>query len=857
MYTSKSYSLFRLFQVFFLGCLIISSFQVSEVWGQGSCSTVYTLNSDFDQGNLVNVNHDTPNQLELNAQTAPPPFIWVACSQRGTVVRIDVANGNIIGEYKTAPDGRSKNPSRTTVDLYGNVWVGNRDEASSIKIDGVTLPRGSVVKIGVTIGGTRCDADGTPNSSGDYLKPPFTFNTCVDRDGDGLIKTSRGLGDIRSWSNADGVDNDGGVETADDEAILIFSRTTATTVRHVSIDANNDVWVGGHTTSAPSKFNKLNGNTGAILATYPSSGNASCGGYGGLIDGNGILWSASLNQYALFRYDIASTTSTCISLGRYSYGLGIDLDGNIWNSNWTHNTITKISPSGVIQPGFPKSFSGANGCRGVAVTSDNNIWVANSYGNSVSRLDNDGNLRKTIPVGNHPTGVAVDANGKVWATNLNSSTVSRIDPDAGGDELGAVDLTVGLGSGAGPYNYSDMTGAVAIGVTSLQGTWNVVKNSGTANTDWGKVSWTETLPTGTDIKIEVRAANTQAGLASETFVEVTNGDSFCGTGVSGQYVEIRATLSRQPNISSTPVLYDLTLELCDDTAPVITCPSNIEQNTDEGSCSTVVTWDISATDNCDNNPTIVCTPASGSTFDIGTTTVNCVATDESGNESSCSFDVTVVDDENPSVSVLLDPTELWPPNHKMVTITATVTTSDNCSGYSYVLESITSNEPDDGLGDGDTEDDIQNEDIGTDDLSFDLRAERAGMGDGRTYTITYKVTDGSGNETIGTATVSVPKSRRKISIDDDFVDSEVQIRQNQPNPFSESTEIQYYVPQTGFAVLRLTDIYGRVVKNLVSYDVSSGWNSLILDGSKLSNGVYLLILESNNQIAVKVIHKTN
>ena len=40
---------------------------------------------------------------------------------------------------------------------------------------------------------------------------PFAYNTCADRDADGLIATSRGLGDIRPWTNAGGIDNDGGV----------------------------------------------------------------------------------------------------------------------------------------------------------------------------------------------------------------------------------------------------------------------------------------------------------------------------------------------------------------------------------------------------------------------------------------------------------------------------------------------------------------------------------------------------------------------------------------------------------------------------------------------------------------------
>jgi len=56
------------------------------------------------------------------------------------------------------------------------------------------------------------------------------------------------------------------------------------------------------------------------------------------------------------------------------------------------------------------------------------------------------------PQGLTPTGVAVDAAGKVWVTNLDSDNVMRIDP-----ATSAVDLTVSLGAGAGPYNYGVRT----------------------------------------------------------------------------------------------------------------------------------------------------------------------------------------------------------------------------------------------------------------------------------------------------------------------------------------------------------------------------------------------------------------
>ena len=69
--------------------------------------------------------------------------------------------------------------------------------------------------------------------------------------------------------------------------------------------------------------------------------------------------------------------------------------------------------------------------------------------------------------------------------------------------------------------------------------------------------------------------------------------------------------------------------------------------------------------------------------------------------------------------------------------------------------SITSNEPDNGIGDGNTTNDI----VIIDDFTFKLRAERSGTGSGRIYTVTYKATDASGNYVIASVTIEVPHNQ--------------------------------------------------------------------------------------------------
>jgi hypothetical protein len=121
--------------------------------------------------------------------------------------------------------------------------------------------------------------------------------------------------------------------------------------------------------------------------------------------------------------------------------------------------------------------------------------------------------------------------------------------------------------------------------------------------------------------------------------------------------------------------------------------------------------------------------------------------------------VAVVDTTPPQLSLSVSPAQLSPPNHKLVLVTARLAASDTCDANPAIrLVSITSDEPDNGLGDGDQPQDIQGAAFGTDDRQFLLRNERSGTGRGRTYTITYSATDASGNATLSQATVTVPRA---------------------------------------------------------------------------------------------------
>lgn len=141
----------------------------------------------------------------------------------------------------------------------------------------------------------------------------------------------------------------------------------------------------------------------------------------------------------------------------------------------------------------------------------------------------------------------------------------------------------------------------------------------------------------------------------------------------------------------------------------------------------------------------------------GTTTVTYFAVDRAGNQEAPKTVTVRIDRTRPVIAGLpAAGCTLWPPDHRLVTV-ASVTASDPRSGLapgSLVVTGVSS-EPENGLGDGDTAPDVVIAG-GT----VQLRAERAGTGIGRVYTLTATATDVAGNLATATATCRVPHDRK-------------------------------------------------------------------------------------------------
>jgi hypothetical protein len=141
---------------------------------------------------------------------------------------------------------------------------------------------------------------------------------------------------------------------------------------------------------------------------------------------------------------------------------------------------------------------------------------------------------------------------------------------------------------------------------------------------------------------------------------------------------------------------------------------------------------------------------------LGTTNVTLVVNDGKVDSDPDMVDITVEDTTPPTIhNILATPDVLWPPNHKMMKVRVTVDYDDICdpAPFCYIV-GVICNEPANGPGDGNTEPDWE---LFIDKpLIVTLRAESAGMGTGRVYTIYVECTDISGNIAGAIVDVTVP-----------------------------------------------------------------------------------------------------
>lgn len=297
----------------------------------------------------------------------------------------------------------------------------------------------------------------------------------------------------------------------------------------------------------------------------------------------------------------------------------------------------------------------------------------------------------------------------------------------------------------------------------------------------------------------------------------------------------------------------------DNLPPVVTCPTAPGLVLD-GSCSVALPDyrqnalidGLTASEH--SMVTLAQVPAPGTIISgRGSTTVTITATDKAGNTGNCSFAVERIDNTPPVITgATTDRSILTVPNHKMRTVELSYTVTDNCGPVTNTL-SVSSNEPITGTTPGDKGPDW--EIINANKVR--LRAERAGNGTGRIYTITITSVDAAGNSSSAQVTVLVPHDHADITSARTTGASNTETIAGLgsslkvlPNPSTTRFQLVWETKDKAPVNIRVVDLSGKLIEKRSGLP-SSGSLSL---GSSYRPGVYFIEVWRNGKVeTIKVV----
>jgi len=482
--------------------------------------------------------------IVLDSRQIDLHYAWIANNSAGTVSKFDTKTGNEVARYYTVVprDGvgqpvanvdytQNNSPSRTAIDLYGNVWIANR--ASGLQ--------GTVTKIandlsdcrhGLPDGGIRTSRDlnrdgviDTNPANGEFIIPssrtdPSTYDDCV------LFSTPLGAA--------------GGDPAEFGPSVKI--RALAISKGAIESASAGDIWAGHF---EGQKFYKLNSADGRI-ATFPDGGQVvvplGFGPYGAAVDSQQRMWVVPPGYAQLALID--TKTATLIrddivppsSMNAGAYGLAIDGRDRVWLPGYGRGPYAYRYDHG---PGLDAGtgewtrfdFSTARSQigtllgegRGIAVDDQGYVWMSSHYRSGtggvaqligfnaedggVWRFPNDaGFIDATDSTSNTSIGVGIDSDNNVWVNNY-SGTAMRVARADGGvfktpQQAGTL------------YTYSDFTGYQLRHFTAPLGRFWRDFQGCSSSTGWLTVTWDATTPPRTAVQLFVRTAARLQDLAS-------------------------------------------------------------------------------------------------------------------------------------------------------------------------------------------------------------------------------------------------------------------------------------------------------------------------------------------------------
>ena len=506
----------------------------------------------------------------------------------------------------------------------------------------------------------------------------------------------------------------------------------------IAVDSLGNIYMTDSTTNRVSKFNS----SGTFVTTWGTTGS----GPGQFLSATGVAVDSANNVYTTDgnNHRVQKFTSSGVLLtswgssgsadGQFSgpQGLGIDSADNVYVADTGNNRIQKFSSTGTFLTKWGTAGNG-NGQfanpQGVSADTSGNIYVADSGNDRIQKFSNTGTFIEAFgSTGSGdgqfslPQDVAADAVGNVYVADSAQDRIQKLST-----------VATPLVANAGPDQTVECAGALT--PITLDGTAST--GSGTLSYEWKE--GVTTLGTGATLATSL--------VAGSHTIKLTVTSS--GGGSADDTVSINIVDTTAPTISLNGV-NPMTVE-CHTS---FTDPGATASDVCAGDLTGVITASGSVNPNAVGTYTLTYSVSDGSHTTTTTRTVN------------------VVDTTAPVITLNGSSPSLWPPNHKYHTFNVTdfvTSVTDSCATSlgvgAVVISQVTSDEADNSnAGDGNTVNDMV---ISSDCRSVQLRAERNGSGNGRVYTITFKVSDGSGNSTTATAKVTVPKSQEGgFAVDD-------------------------------------------------------------------------------------------
>ncbi|HEY8376156.1 MAG TPA: DUF4215 domain-containing protein [Nannocystis sp.] len=343
-------------------------------------------------------------------------YIWIANSSQGTVSKINTFTG--VEEARYRVEGGS--PSRTSVNLMGDVAVSSRDP-------------GGVTKIAARL------------------------SDCVDLNGNGVIDTSTGPNDIKPLGQ--------------DECVLwrkpipspgYTHGPRATAWEGTKPDPDTcqypmpRLWFGWMDAQNVAHFERVDGATGETLDTvlFPGWG-PGYSPYGGAVNAEGDFFATGLSTQPAIMIDSETLQVTNFGIPNgCKYGMTIDASGNLWNGGCNDSSVYHYDMQ--TKQWSNIGFAGGSRVNGVMADGAGNVWGAGSNPCRLVHIDANSktyiNNNIPIPGCSQPWGVSIDIEGYVWIVDMTANKAFKIDPET-------YQLVLTVSGLVGPYTYSDMTGA--------------------------------------------------------------------------------------------------------------------------------------------------------------------------------------------------------------------------------------------------------------------------------------------------------------------------------------------------------------------------------------------------------------